>query len=63
MRFLDNRFSSRNGFSSSQWNHMKKINDANMMDSSCQNSLTPSDLISSQNKSKSHQKLECGLLT
>ena len=64
MKSLDNRFFPRGGFSSSQWNHIRKSNDANALDSFCQNTFLSGDLISNQIKSKRIQKrFGCDLST
>ena len=61
MKPLDNRFFTRGGFSSSQWNPAEKTHDANMMDSSYQD-LNSDDLKKHQSKSRrGHQRFECGL--
>lgn len=62
MKPLDNRFSPRGGFSSSQWNLAEKVHDANMVDSSYQNPLNSDDLKKHQIKSRrDHPRFECGL--
>ncbi len=60
MKPLDSRFFSRGGFSSSQWNPIEKINDANTLDSFCKNTIISSNLTAHQNKSRrGHQKFGC----
>ncbi len=62
MKPLEHRFFPRGGFLSSQWNHIEKINDANMLDSFCKNNVIYDNLFVHQNKSRrGHQKLGCGL--
>ncbi len=62
MKPLDSKFFTKGGFSSSQWNPVEKVHDANMMDSSYQNLINSDDLRKHQSKSrKGHQRFECGL--
>ena len=64
MKPLDNRFSPRGGFSSSQWNHIENVNDANIVDTLHQNNFFSGDLDVNQNQSRRDlQKFRCGLLT
>ncbi|MGY5147915.1 MAG: hypothetical protein ACW9W4_07950 [Candidatus Nitrosopumilus sp. bin_7KS] len=62
MKPLDNKFFTRGGFSSSQWNLAEKVHDAPIVDSSYHHPLHSDDLKKHQSKSRrGHQRFECGL--
>ena len=62
MKPLAHRFFPRGGFSSSQWNHIEKINDANTLDSFCKKNTLSGNLVVQQKKSRrGHQRFGCGL--
>ena len=62
MKPVANRFFTRGGFSSSQWNRIEQINDVDIGDSLYGDNLISCGLIVNQNKSQSsHQRFRCGL--
>jgi len=62
MKPAANRFFIRGGFSSSLYNYIEQINDADIEDSLYEDNLISRGLIVNQNKSKrDHQRFRCGL--
>ena len=64
MNPLESKFFPRGGFSSSHWNHIEKVNDADTTDIFYQNNSNQGEKIMNQNKSRrGHQKFNWGFST